>query len=100
MMTPIFVAAAVIVIVGEFAASRSDRSGASAFARPKSSTLTVPSGFTLTLAGLRIAVDDPPLVRGFQRLGDLAGYRKRLFQRKRLPFTPLPRRGRGWPKAR
>ena len=53
MMTPIFVAAAVIVIVGELAASVSDRSGSSALARPKSSTLTVPSGRTLTLAGLR-----------------------------------------------
>ena len=53
MMTPIFVAAAVIVIVGELAASRSDRSGPSAFASPKSSTFTVPSSLTFTLAGFR-----------------------------------------------
>ena len=53
MMTPIFVAAAVMVIVGELAASRSDSSGWSAFASPKSSTFTVPSSFTLTLAGFR-----------------------------------------------
>ena len=47
MMTPIFVAAAVIVIVGELAASRSDSSGWSAFANPKSSTFTLPPAFTL-----------------------------------------------------
>ena len=43
------------VSVGEFARSsrRTRPAGSSAFARPKSSTLTVPSGRTLTLAGLR-----------------------------------------------
>ena len=45
--------------------------GSSAFARPKSSTFTVPSWRTLDVGWLEIAVDDPLLVRGFERLGDL-----------------------------
>ena len=51
-MTPIWVAAA--VRVGEFAGSPSGLAvGSSALASPKSSTLTVPSGVTLMLAGFR-----------------------------------------------
>jgi hypothetical protein len=48
--------AAGLRMVGEFASvapSDDDASGSSAFARPKSSTFTVPSGRTLMLAGLR-----------------------------------------------
>ena len=49
--TPARVAAA--VIVGECVASGEDRSTVIAFARPKSRTLTLPSGRSLTLAGFR-----------------------------------------------
>ena len=44
----------------------------SAFASPKSSTLTVPSRRRrLMLRGLQIAMDDPLVVSGLERLGDL-----------------------------
>ena len=51
MTTPARVAAA--VIVGECVASGEDRSAVIAFARPKSRTLTLPSGRSFTLAGFR-----------------------------------------------
>ncbi len=54
--------------------------GPSALARPKSSTFNVPSARTLTLAGFEIAMDDPLLVRGFERLGDLPRDRQRLVE--------------------
>ena len=60
------------------ARGRRGRVGSIAFARPKSSTFTVPSSRTLMFAGFEIAVDDPLLVRGFERLGDLLGDRQRL----------------------
>ena len=43
-----------------------------AFARPKSSTFTVPSGRTLMFAGFRSRWTMPCCVRGLERLGDLA----------------------------
>ena len=43
----------------------------SVFARPKSSTFTVPSARDLDVRGLEIAVDDALLVRRLERLGDL-----------------------------
>ena len=46
-------------------------SASSALARPKSSTLTVPSGVILTLAGFRSRWTMPLLVRGLERVGDL-----------------------------
>ena len=46
-------------------------SGADAFARPKSSTFTVPSGVILMFAGFRSRWTMPLLVRGFERVGDL-----------------------------
>ena len=44
---------AATLIVGELARFALASSPARAFARPKSSTFTLPSGVTLTLAGLR-----------------------------------------------
>ena len=41
-------------------------------ASPKSSTLTAPAGREHHVAGLEVAVDDPRLVRGLERGGDLA----------------------------
>ncbi len=60
-------------------------SAPSALARPKSSTLTLPSGVTLTFGRLEVAVDDALLVRRFERLGDL-------LSRSRSPRRPGPRR--------
>ncbi len=51
MMTPSRVATA--VMVGEWETSGEDASPASALARPKSRTLTLPPGVSLTLAGLQ-----------------------------------------------
>jgi hypothetical protein len=45
--------------------------GSNALARPKSSTFTVPSVRTLMLGWFEIPVDDPLLVRRFERFGDL-----------------------------
>ena len=69
-----------IVIVGEIVTRSATRrpSGSIAFARPKSSTFTVPSGAHLDVRRLQIAVDDPLLVRRLERLGDLPGDRQRL----------------------
>ena len=41
------------------------------FASPKSSTFTVPSGRDLDVRRLQIAMNDPVLVRRFERLRDL-----------------------------
>ena len=57
--------------------------GSIAFASPKSSTFTVPSGRDLDVRGLQVAVDDALLVRGFERLGDLPRDRQRLVERDR-----------------
>ena len=45
----------------------------SALARPKSSTFTVAIGAQLDVGGLEIAMHDPALVRGIERVGDLGG---------------------------
>ena len=55
----------------------------SAFARPKSSTLTVPSVTHLDVGGLQIAMDDALLVRRFERLGDLLRDGQRLIDGNR-----------------
>ena len=49
-------------------ARRRDRAGSIAFASPKSRTLTLPSIGRLDVLRLQIAVDDPLLVRLFERL--------------------------------
>ena len=54
-----------------------------AFASPKSSTFTVPSGADLDVRRLQIAMDDALLVRGFERFGDLLRDRQRLVERDR-----------------
>ena len=53
MTMPICVAAAVSEMVGDIDMFGSLASGWNAFASPKSSTFTVPSAFTFTLAGFR-----------------------------------------------
>ena len=72
------------VIVGGIVRRRDCRvadtagAGSSAFASPKSSTFTVPSSGHLDVGGLQIAMDDPLLVRGFERGGDLPRNRRAL----------------------
>jgi hypothetical protein len=56
-------------------------SGPFAFASPKSSTFTEPSGRILTLPGFEIAMHDVLLVRGFQSIGDLAREGESFFDR-------------------
>ena len=43
----------------------------------------------LDVRGLQIAMDDPLLVRGFQRLGDLPRDRQRFVERDRAARDPL-----------
>ena len=57
-----------------------DTFGSFSFARPKSSTFTVPSAAHLDVRRLQIAMDDALLVRRFERLGDLLGDRQRLVE--------------------
>ena len=79
-MIPAFVAC--IDIVGEFIAVALDAPvGSIALARPKSKTFTVPSGADFDVRGLQIAMDDPLLVRRFERLGDLFRDRQRFVER-------------------
>ena len=79
------------VSVGEFVSVGASEVGADAapasiaLARPKSSTFTVPSGAHLDVRGLEVAVDDALLVRGLERLGDLARDRQRLVERQSAP---------------
>ena len=54
-----------------------------AFASPKSSTFTVPSGAHLDVRRLQIAMDDALLVRRFERVGDLPRDGQRLVERDR-----------------
>jgi hypothetical protein len=72
-----------IVSVGEFSEfALADGSGSAALASPKSSTFTTASGVILTFR-LQIAMDDPALMRIFQRLGDLLRIVQRRLQRQR-----------------
>ena len=49
-------------------------------------------GLHLDVAGLEIAMNDPSLVGGLQRVGDLVGDRHRLRDRQRPPLQPLGQR--------
>ena len=53
-----------------------------AFARPKSSTFTVPSGVILMFAGFRSRWTMPLVVGGVERIGDLPRDRQRLCNRQ------------------
>ena len=67
--------------------------GSIAFARPKSSTLTVPSGGQLDVRRLRVAMNDALLVRRVERLGNLTRERKRLVDRNRPRLDSVRQRG-------
>ena len=66
--------------------------GANVFARPKSSTFTLPSGVILHIRGLQIAVHDAFLVRRFQRICNLRGNPERLLKRYRTSLNPIGQR--------
>ena len=86
--------------VGEFIGLRSAGvpAGSSAFASPKSSTLTVPSGRDLDVGRLQIAMDDALLVRRLERVGDLPRDRQRVVDRQR-PRGDALGEGRRLPRA-
>ena len=85
-----------LISVGEFDIDGGGP-GSSALARPKSSTLTVPSGVTLMFAGLRSRWTMPLLVRGFERVGDLPRDPQRLVQREGGPGQAVGERRRPRP---
>ena len=83
-ITPTLVIIAGEVMVGDAVASGLPTdTGSRAFAKPKSSTFTVPSGADFDIRRLQIAMDDPLLVRRFDRLGDLRRDRQRVVDRNR-----------------
>ena len=86
--------AAGLVIVGDMRERRaaSVASVSTAFARPKSSTLTRAVGRDLDVGGLQIAMDDAALVRGLERFGNLAGDRQRFVERQRALRDPIGQR--------
>jgi hypothetical protein len=70
-MIPICVIAGVVIVGDIDWLDDITPAGSVALARPKSSTLTVPSVRNLDVRGLQVPVDDPQLVSGFQGLGYL-----------------------------
>ena len=82
-----------VVIVGDIEALADIAPvGSIAFARPKSSTFTVAVSPHLDVRGLQIAMDDPLLVRRFERLGDLLRDRQRFVERHRALRDPIGER--------
>ena len=61
-------------------------------ARPKSRTLTTPSGRILTLPGFEIAMDDAAFVRVVERVGDLPADGRRFVERQRTLLDALGQR--------
>ena len=85
-----------VVIVGESVIDDGDiervaDAGSNAFARPKSSTLTVPSSCT-HVGRLQIAMDDALLVCRLERFRDLPGDRQCLIHRQRTGPDALGQR--------
>ena len=64
--------------VGELLMSTLDGSPSNAFAKPKSNTLTLPSGVNFHVGGFQIAVNDSFFVRGFESFSDLLRNRREL----------------------
>lgn len=69
------------VSVGELAGSPTGASLSNALAKPKSSTFTLPSAVSFTLAGFRSRWMMPFSCAAFQHFGDLPGQRQRFRQR-------------------
>ena len=89
-MIPCCVAA--MLSVGEFERLASAPSPMNAFASPKSSTFTLPSGVTLMFAGFRSAVDDALFVCGFKGFGDLESQLEGFFDRDGTALQPVRQR--------
>jgi hypothetical protein len=86
-----------VVIVGDnecaALAMSPDAEGPSiAFARPKSSTFTVPSSRTFDVGGLQIAMNDGLLMRGLEGFGDLSCNRQRFVDQQRSCADPIGER--------
>ena len=90
-ITPIWVMAGV-VMVGDLDASAEVPAGSIAFANPKSKHLHRPVRSDLDVRRLQIAVDDPLLVRRFERLRDLARDGQRLIEWNSALRDPIGQR--------
>src|SRR5262245_39072276 len=91
-ITPILVIAGEVIVGNAAAFVLPPDTGSSAFARPKSNTLTMPSGRTLTFAGFQIAMDDTLFVSRFKPFRDLTGDRQRLVYGNRSLSYPIRKR--------
>ena len=78
-----------VVIVGDCVILPATATGSIALASPKSSTFTRAVGADLDIRGFQIAMDDPLLVRRFERLGDLLGDGQRLVEGNRASRNAL-----------
>ena len=79
-----------VVIVGDFVTSRRrSRGRLHRLRQAEVQHLHRAVGAHLDVRGLQIAMDDPLLVRGFERLRDLLRDRQRLVERDRAPRDPL-----------
>ena len=84
--TPTPVISAGDVIVGDSDSREepvADADGSASLANPKSNTLDCAVVADLDVRGLQVAVNDPLVVRGFQRFGNLFRNGKRLIDRNR-----------------
>ena len=77
--TPVIIAG--VVIVGDIERFDGEAVVSTAFASPKSRTLTVPSLVSAIFAGFQIPMNDSFLMGGFERLCDLPGDPERLLDR-------------------
>ncbi len=93
MMTPIFVAAAVMVIVGELSAVALAASAAERFGETEVQYLHRAVVLHLDVGWFEVAVDDPLLVRRFEGFRDLASYGERLVERDRALGDAVLERG-------
>ena len=82
-ITPILVVIAGVVIVGDCVAfaTTPDAAGSSRLRQAEVEHLHRAVVPHLDVGGLQVAVDDPLLVRGFERIGDLLRDRQRLVER-------------------
>ena len=68
---PAYVIAGVVIVGDCDTLGDEPAAGSIAFANPKSSTFTVPSGADFDVGGLQVAMNDALLVCGFKRFGNL-----------------------------
>lgn len=78
-----------VVRVGERVPPGPSASVATALARPKSNTLTMPSGVGFDFEGLEVPVDDPLGERSGERSGDSPADPQHVVEGKRSAFDAL-----------